>query len=246
MTSRPQDDELLSQDTFSLCSSTAHSYDASDKPWTINDVDSLDSNSIASSKPDSPVVQMLPFSMSHHAMLHSTVGASDIMYSAGSDFPGLTDVGDQTEMDFKTQDFNTYNSLFDFAAFDNDVNGQNGTQTSCTPEQRSPVDTWNPIAPDNRYSQNSMDHFNGNVLQQQPVSPPLTEASHDFSVTSSCSHSGYPAFITHEDAMLKDITATPVGTQGSNLGDPLFPLTPPLNEQDPNRLVELAFLFQLF
>jgi hypothetical protein len=43
--------------------------------------------------------------------------------------------------------------------------------------------------------------------------------------------------MSHEDAMLKDITATPVGGQGINLGDPIFPLTPPLNEQDPNRLV---------
>ncbi|KAL4809934.1 hypothetical protein BDV18DRAFT_156308 [Aspergillus unguis] len=237
MASRSQDDELLSQDNFSLCSSTAHSYDASDKPWTMNDMESLDSNSIASSKPDSPVVQMLPYSLSHHAALHSTVGASDIMYSASSDFSGLTDVTEHTDMDFKTQDFNPYNSLFDFSAFENDVNGQNGSHQSCTPDQGSPAnDAWNSIVSDNRYS-SSMDHFTGNVLQQTPVSPPLTEASNDFSVTSSCSHSGYPAFMTHEDAMLKDITATPAGAQGINLGDPLFPLTPPLHEQDPNRTV---------
>ncbi|KAL4900820.1 hypothetical protein BDW74DRAFT_182405 [Aspergillus multicolor] len=230
MASRPQDDELLSQDSFSLCSSTAHS----DKPWSMNDVDSLDSNSIASSKPDSPAVQMLSFSLSQHALLHSGVGASDIMYSAGSEFHGLPDVGEQ---DFSKQDFNPYNSLFDFSAFENDVNAQNGTHPSCTPDHGSPAgDAWNTNISDNRYNQGSMDHFSGNVFNM-PVSPPLTEASNDFAVTSSCSHSGYPAFMSHEDAMLKDVTTTPVGAQGINLGDPIFPLTPPLNEQDPNRTI---------
>ncbi|KAL6238266.1 hypothetical protein BDW75DRAFT_33218 [Aspergillus navahoensis] len=238
LASRPQDDELLSQDSFSLCSSTAHS----DKPWSMNDVDSLDSNSIASSKPDSPAVQMLSFSLSQHALLHSGVGASDIMYSAGSEFHGLPEVGEQTEMDFSKQDFNPYNSLFDFSAFDNDVNGQSGTHPSCTPDHGSPAgDGWNSLVSDSRYNQGSMEQFSGNVFNM-PVSPPLTEASNDLAVTSSCSHSGYPAFMSHEDAMLKDITTTPVGTQGVNLGDTIFPLTPPLNEQGPNRLVEFGGL----
>ncbi|KAJ0423644.1 hypothetical protein BJY00DRAFT_309883 [Aspergillus carlsbadensis] len=243
-----QDDELSSQDNFSLCSSTAQSRDTSDlKPWTLNDMDSTDSHSIASTKPDSPAVQMLSFSLSQHALLHGAMGASDIMYSAGSEFHGLPDV-DQHDMDFsKAQDYNNhYTSLFDFSAFENDVNGHNGTHPSCTPDHGSPVgdsqlahsDAWN-MVPDNRFNQGAtMDHFTGNVFQHMPVSPPLTEASNDVSVTSACSHSGYPAFMSHEDAMLKDITTTPV--QGINLGDPIFPLTPPLNEQDPNRTIRPA------
>ncbi|KAL2834847.1 hypothetical protein BDW59DRAFT_101 [Aspergillus cavernicola] len=236
-----QDDELRSQDNFSLCSNTAQNHDAADmKPWALNDVDSVDSNSIASTKPDSPAVQMLSFSLSQHALLHSAVGASDIMYSAGSEFHGLTDV-DHNDMDFsKAQDFNHYTALFDFSAFDNDVNG---THPSCTPEHGSPDadslttgDAWNMVS-DTRYSQGSMDHFTGNVFQHMPVSPPLTDASNDISVTSSCSHAGYPAFMSHDDAMLKDITATPVGAQGINLGDPIFPLTPPLNDQDHHRTI---------
>ncbi|KAL2818884.1 hypothetical protein BJX63DRAFT_419033 [Aspergillus granulosus] len=241
-----QDDELSSQDNFSLCSSTAQSRDTSDlKPWTLNDMDSTDSNSIASAKPDSPAVQMLSFSLSQHAILHGAMGASDIMYSAGSEFHGLPDV-EQNNMDFsKTQDFSQYTSLFDFSAFENDVNGHNGTHSSCTPDhgspndsQLAPSDAWNMVS-DTRYTQGStMDQFTGNVFQHMPVSPPLTEASNDVSVTSSCSHSGYPAFMSHDDAMLKDITATSV--QGINLGDPIFPLTPPLNEQDPNRTIRPA------
>ncbi|KAL4966022.1 putative C2H2 finger domain protein [Aspergillus stella-maris] len=229
MASRPQDDELLSQDSFSLSTSTTHG---------MHDMDSIDGSSIASSKPDdSPAVQMLSFSLSQHAQLHSAVGASDIMYSAGSDFHGLPDVGEQPDMDFsKPQDFNPYNSLFDFSAFENDVNGQNSSHPSSTPDHGSPAgDAWNSIVPDTRYSQ-SMDHYSGNVFHHMPVSPPLTEASNDLSVTSSCSHSGYPAYMANEDAMLKDITATPVGGH-LNLGDPIFPLTPPLAEQDPNRTI---------
>ncbi|KAI9369026.1 putative C2H2 finger domain protein [Aspergillus egyptiacus] len=241
-----QDDELLSQDNFSLSSNTGQSRDASDmKPWGLNDVDSLDSHSITSTKPESPAVQMLSFSLSQHALLHSAAGASDIMYSAGSEFHGLPEA-EQNDMDFsKGQDFNHYTSLFDFSAFENDVNGQNGTHPSCTPEHGSPVgdsltgDAWNMVS-DTRYNQGPMDHFNGNVFQNMPVSPPLTEASNDLSVTSSCSHPGFPAFMTHEDAMLKDVTATPIGPQGINLGDPIFPLTPPLNDQDPNRTVRQA------
>ncbi|KAL4875617.1 hypothetical protein BJY04DRAFT_154525 [Aspergillus karnatakaensis] len=233
-----QDDELLSQDSFSLCSNSTHSDVPDLKPWALNDVDSVDSNTLASTKPDSPAVQMLSFSLSQHALLHSAVGASDIMYSAGSEYHGLPDVG-QPDMDYgKAQDFsNNYTSLFDFSAFDNDVNG---THASCTPEHGSPAGDsqladWN-IASDSQYNQ-PMDHYNGNFYHPMPVSPPLTEASNDLSVTSSCSHSGYPAFMSHEDAMLKDITTTPIGPQGINLGDPIFPLTPPLNEQDPNRTI---------
>ncbi|KAL2867293.1 putative C2H2 finger domain protein [Aspergillus lucknowensis] len=241
-----QDDELLSQDNFSLCSSTAQSRDTSEmKHWTLNDLDSTDSNSIASTKPDSPAVQMLSLSLSQHALLHSAVGASDIMYSAGSEFHGLPDV-EQSDMDFsKAQDFSHYTSLFDFSAFENDANGHSGSHSSCTPDQGSPTgdsqlapsDSWN-IVSDTGYNRRStMDHFTGNLFQHVPVSPPLTEASNDVSVTTSCSHPGYPAYMSHEDAMLKDITATPVGAQGINLGDPIFPLTPPLNEQDPSRTI---------
>ncbi|KKK20841.1 hypothetical protein P175DRAFT_0189157 [Aspergillus ochraceoroseus IBT 24754] len=246
-----QDDDLSSQDNFSLCSSTAQTCDISNemKPWGLNDTDTLDSGSIASTKPESPEVQMLSFSLSQHALLHSAVGASDIMYSAGSHFHGLPDV-EQNELDYsKAQEFNHYTSLFDFSAFENDV--QNGSQ-SCTPDDGlsishgSPTDdshlatseAWNSLVSDSRnYQRSSVDQFTGNVFQPIPVSPPLTEASNDISVTSSCSHSGYPSFMSHEDAMLKDITATPVGPHGINLGDPIFPLTPPLNEQDPNRTI---------
>lgn len=239
------DDELSSQDNFSLCSSTNQSHGTPGlKSWSVSDVDGLDGGVMSSVKPESPEVQMLSFSLSQQLM-PSTVGPSDVMYHhSGPEFPSLQDMADQSELDFShAQDFNThYSSLVDFSAFDNDVGTQNGSQ-SCTSDDAHSVshsshtdDAWS-LVPDNRnYPGSSMDHFTSSMFHPVPVSPPLTEASNDVSVTSSCSHSGYPAYMPHDDGMLKDVTATPVG-QGINLGDPLFPLTPPLNEQDPNRSV---------
>lgn len=239
-----QDDDLSSQDNFSLCSSTHHSHGTDLKSWGLSDADALDHGVISSSKPESPEVQMLSFSLSQQ-LLPTTVGPSDVIYHTGADYQ---DIGEHNDLDFShAHDFSHYSSLVDFAAYDNDACGQNGTQP-CTPDDALSVghsshtdttnDTWNSLMADTRsYHASTLDHLATNLFQPMPVSPPLTEASNDISVTSSCSHTGYPSFMTHEDAMLKDVTATPLTSHGINLGDPLFPLTPPLSEQDPNRLV---------
>jgi hypothetical protein len=247
MASRPiQDDELSSQDNFSLCSSTHQSHGTPNglPSWALGDVDSYDSGVIPSTKPESPEVQMLSFNLSHQLM-PSTVGPSDVMYHTGSDYSGFHD----NDLDYSHgQEFNHYSSMVDLTAYDNDVSAQSGNQ-SCTDDALSVShsshtddshlaanDAWNSLVNDSRsYPGSALDQFSSNMFHPVPVSPPLTEASNDVSVTSSCSHSGYPSFMTHEDAMLKDVTATPVGSHGINLGDPLFPLTPPLAEQDPNK-----------
>ncbi|PKY08432.1 putative C2H2 finger domain protein [Aspergillus campestris IBT 28561] len=238
------DDELSSQDSFSLTSSTHQSRGTPTdlKPWGLNDVDALDSGLVSSSKPESPEVQMLSFSMSQQ-MMPSTVGPSDVVYHTGSEFP----MGDHNDLDFSnTQDFNHhYSSLVDLSAFDNDANGQNGNQSCPSDDNLSShsshddghmaaSEMWNSMVADTR---NYQGHFVPGMFPTVPVSPPLTEGGNDLAVTTSCSHSGYPTFMSHEDAMLKDVTATPVGSQGINLGDPLFPLTPPLTDQDPNRTI---------
>ncbi|KAF9888135.1 hypothetical protein FE257_009271 [Aspergillus nanangensis] len=241
----PQDDEISSQDNFSLCSSTHHTHGTPNGlSWALGDVDAIENGVISSSKPESPEVQMLSFSLSQQLM-PSTVGPSDVMYHNGSEFPSLHDVGEQNDMDFShAQDYH-YSSLVDFTAYENDTSGHNGTQ-SCTPDETlshssHTDDTWNSMVTDARnYQGSNLDQFTSNLFQTIPVSPPLTEASHDVSVTSSCSHSGYPTFMSHEDAMLKDVTTTPIGNQGINFGDPLFPLTPPLSDQDPNRTIRAS------
>ncbi|KAB8279552.1 hypothetical protein F9C07_2283347 [Aspergillus flavus] len=243
-----QDDDLSSQDNFSLCSSTHQSHGTPHglPSWALGDVDSLDNGVIPSTKPESPEVQMLSFNLSHQLM-PSTVGPTDVMYHTGSEYPGFHD----NDLDLThPQDFNPY-SMMDLTAYD-DVSGQSGNQ-SCTDDALSShsshtddshlaaSDAWNSMVTDTRnYHGSPLEQFSSSMFHPVPVSPPLTEASNDVSVTSSCSHTGYPSFMTHEDAMLKDVTTTPVGSHGINLGDPLFPLTPPLAEQDPNKTIRAS------
>ncbi|OJJ80028.1 putative C2H2 finger domain protein [Aspergillus glaucus CBS 516.65] len=229
-----EEDDLSSQDNYSLCSSTH----ANGNPWSLSDAEV---EAAAVSKAESPEVQMLSFNFSQQ-LVPSTVGPSEVMYQPGSDFQVIQD----NEMDFSQSrgDFNAYSAFLDFSAFDNDSSVHNGSQ-SCTDDslsvghsshmddgQMSANDAWNSML-----HRTSLDGLSS-IFQTTPVSPPLTEASNDFSITSSCSQSGYPSFMTQDDAMLKDVTATPsLSSHGINLGDPLFPLTPPLNEQDPHRTI---------
>lgn len=244
LTSRAlQDDDMSSQDNFSLCSSSHNGHGTPNdmKPWVLNDADALEN--AMSNKPESPEVQMLSFSFSQQ-LLPSTVGPSEVMYH--TDFPSVQDMNDHNDLDFShAQDFHHYSAFVDFAAFENDACAQPGTQ-SCTPDDAHSIGhsshtddsqfAWNSMMDNRNYQGSALDQLQSNIFRTVPVSPPLTEASNDVSVTSSCSNSGYPSFMSHDDAMLKDVT-TPIGNQSINLGDPLFPLTPPLSEQDPNRSV---------
>lgn len=243
---KKEEDDLSSQDNYSLCSSThTHGH-----PWSLSDGD-VDAGAVSSSKPESPEVQMLSFNLSQQLVPPSTVGPSEVMYQPGADFQVFQD----NDMDFSQSrgDFNAYSAFLDFSALDNDTSVHNGSQ-SCTDDSLSvgqsshtddghmtaANDAWNSMLGDARnYHRTSLDGLPSSIFQTVPVSPPLTEASNDFSVTSSCSQAGYPSFMTHEGAMLKDVTATPsLSSHGINLGDPLYPLSPPpLNEQDPKRFV---------
>ena len=244
-----QEDDLSSQDNFSLCSSAHHSHGTPNgmRSWTLNDAEVLDR--ISSTNPESPEVQMLSFSLSQQ-LLPSTVGPSDVMYHTGPDFTVVPDLTDHSDMDFShSHDFHQYSSLVDLNAFDNDPSTQSGTQSHTSEDALSighsshaddsqflaANENWNSMMTDSRsYHGSALDQISSNIFPTMPVSPPLTEAGNDMSVTSSCSHPGYPAFMTHDDVMMKDMTAT-VGNQGINIGEPLFPLTPPLSEKDRNR-----------
>lgn len=235
-----QDDEHSRQDGFS-CSSTHHGHGAPNgmASWAVSDAEVLEN--ISSTNPESPEVQLLSFSLSQQLM-PSTVGPSEVMYQTGSDFPAAPDMGGHHDLDFtQSHDFHQYSSLVDFAAFDNDACTSSGTQ-SRTPDDAHTDDshlavsneTWNSMMPDNRrYHGSTLDQFSSNLFQPLPASPPLTEAGTDGSVTSACSHTGYPAFMAHDDTLMKDVTATSIGPM--NPGDPLFPLSPPLTEKDRNR-----------
>ncbi|KAJ5106049.1 hypothetical protein NUU61_003396 [Penicillium alfredii] len=228
-----QDDELSSQDNSSLCSSiqTAHGNPQDLKDWTLNDAEPID-QAMSSSKPESAEVHMLSFSLSQQLMT-PTVGPNDVMYP-GVDFPAVPDLNDHNEV---PREF--FSSFVDLSSMDNDVCVQSGTSDDALSVGHSSHTedgqlTWNSMMSDNQYPGTTLDQLSSGLFQSVPVSPPLTEASNDVSVTS-CSHPGFPSFLAHDDTLIGDFTS-PIGTQGINPSDPLFP-SASLNEGDPNRTI---------
>lgn len=232
LASRPiQDDEMSSHDNSSLCSSirTAHGNPQDMKNWTLNHQESIDQ------KQDPSEVHMLSFSLSQQLMT-PTVGPNDVMYP-GVDFPAVPDMNDH-EM---SRDL--YNSFLDFSSVENDVCARNGTpddalsigHSSHTEDGHYIAESWTPVMHEAHYPGTTMEQFSSGLFQTTvPVSPPLTEASNDMSVTS-CSHPGFSSFMAPDDSLLGgDFTTSPLGTHGINPADPLFPSTS-LNDRDLNR-----------
>ncbi|KAJ5668586.1 uncharacterized protein N7477_007156 [Penicillium maclennaniae] len=227
-----QDDDLSSQDTSLLCSiPTAHGNPQDMKEWNMNTTESLDQ---AMSSKESPQVQMLSFSLSQHLMT-PTVGPNDVMYT-GVDFPAVQDLHDQRD----------FYSFVDLSSVDNDVCGQASSpddalsvaHSSHTDDGHYIVshEPWNAMMPDGQYPGTTLDQLSSSLFQTVPVSPPLTEASNDISVTSSCSHPGFPSYMAADDTFLGDFTNSPMGSHGINPADPMFP-SAPLSDKDPNRTI---------
>lgn len=249
-----QDDELSSQENFSLSSSLPNG-----SHWALTSADSVEPSPALSHEPESPEVQMLSFSFSQQPLPptagHSNATGPGSMYPSLSDFQAVQDVSDHNEMDFShTQDFQHFSSMVDFS-FDHDACAPNGTQ-GCAPDDTSSVghsshtdesqlvsgnEAWNSLTVDTGNLHGSpLDQFSSSMFNPIPVSPPLTDASNDVSVTSSCS--GFSSLRAHDESFFGDITNSSIGGQNINLADPIFPLTPPLSDQDPNRLEISRFI----
>lgn len=229
-----QDDEISSHDSSSLCSiPAAHGTPQDMKDWTLNTTESFDQ---AMSSKESPHMQMLAFHMSTQ-LATPTVGPHDVMYT-GVDFPPVTDLHDHNEMPRE------FYSFLDMSPMDNDVCVQSSTPDDALSVAHSSHtedghlipgnETWNSMMTENHYPGTTLDQLSSSLFQTVPVSPPLTEASNDISVTSSCSHPGFPPYLAPDDTILGDYTS-PM-SRGLNPAEPLFP-TPPLSEKDPNRTI---------
>ncbi|KAJ5475645.1 hypothetical protein N7539_007932 [Penicillium diatomitis] len=230
-----QDDDLSSQDTASLCSLPSTQGTIPDlKEWNMNSSESIEQ---AMSSKDSPQVQMLSFSLSQQLMT-STVGPSEVMY-AGVDFPAVSD--HDMHRDFY--------SFVDLSSMDNDVCGQTSTPDDAQSVALSAHtddghfiaghESWNAMMADGQYPGNSLDQLSANLYQTMPVSPPLTEASNDIPITSACSQSGFTSFFAPDDSFLGEYTTSPMGNP-LNPAEPLFPISTPLSEKDPNRTIRQA------
>lgn len=227
-----QDDELSSQDNSSLCSSisTAHGSPTDIPDWTTQSLDQ------AISSKESPV-QMISYSLSHQLMT-PTVGPNDVMYT-GVDFPAVPDMHEQNELRRDFYDF------VDIASMDDNVCVQTSPSDDALSVAHSShnedgqliaaPEAWNLMMSDGHYHGTALDQLSSGIFQPVPVSPPLTEASNDVCVTSSCSHPGFSSFLAPQDTLLGEFTASPIGNQGINPADPLFPS--PLSENDANRYI---------
>lgn len=227
----PQDDDSSSHDNLSF--SSAHGTPQDIKDWNLNTTESLDQ---AVSSKESPQVQMLSFSLSQQLMT-PTVGPNDVMYT-GVDFPAVSDLHDNE----LPRDFYAF---VDLPSMDNDAcvhasspdDALSATHSSHTEDGQltSASDSWKAMMSEDHYPGTTLGQLSSGLFQTVPVSPPLTEASNDISVTSSCSHPGFPSFLAADDSFLGDFTNPPIGHTGIHPADPpLFPSVP-LSDKDPNR-----------
>jgi hypothetical protein len=74
------------------------------------------------------------------------------------------------------------------------------------------------------------------IFNALPATPPHSEGA-EISASSACTQPGFPSYIPSDDGMFVDGADASISVQPFTLGEPYYPLTPPLTEQDPNRLV---------
>lgn len=76
-----------------------------------------------------------------------------------------------------------------------------------------------------------------NIFNTLPASPPHTEGGSEARGTSSGSQTAYQSsFVPSEDAMFDSLPdSASLSNQNFSLGEPYYPLTPPLCDQDQSR-----------
>lgn len=238
---RTNQDDDISQDHFSLSSAIRQSQDMDQ--WTLSTSDSMESSPIPT-QPETPEVAMLSYSFSQQ-LIPSVTGIND----SATMFPPLPDIqiagglAEHAEMDFpNTHHFASAfaaSSLFEYP-YDNDDTAQRCMHDDTASlghnshhedgQLFSTQDTWNLSLDTSNLAGANFDQLT-NVLSP-PVSPPLTEASQ----VSASSQAAF-SFSGHEDTLVND--------QKMGVHDPFHPLSPPLNDQDPNRFVLSFFMSPL-
>lgn len=229
-----QDDEISSQDHFSL-SGLPHTSRDMDQ-WTLSTSDSMESSPVVT-QPETPDLQMLSYSFSNQLLPTSGISDTAVMFPSLSDIQTAGALGEHGDIDFsQAQDFSqAFSSMVDFS-YDDGAQGCMHDDTASLGHGSHHEDghlasgreTWNMSVDNGDFPAATYDQIKHGL--PAPVSPPLTEASH-VSVSSAYAFQGY------DEGLLNDNTSATVCGPNLSLGDPFFPLTPPLNDQDPNRFV---------
>ena len=220
--------------------------------------DSFETNMISTTEP-SPQDSGMFFSSFPQQMLQPSTGhvsneGPSPNYTSLSELQAMQDITDtcsSPQMAFtQSQGFQDYSPVMDFSS--DHGSHLNGTPDCCHDDAASIEskcrtmedtqmfagnDAWDPLSMDAELYPNAAVGQLSSLFHPLPVSPPLTEASHDISVTSACSQSSYQPFATQENALFGEIPMPAMSGQNENIRDQYFPTTPPLNdEQDPHRL----------
>lgn len=216
--------------------------------------DSFETSMISTTEP-SPQDSGMFFSSFPQQMLQSSTGhisneGPSPNYTPLSELQAMQDMTDSPQMAFThSQGFPEYSPVMDFSS----DHSSHLTTPDCCPDDSGLIeskcrtmedtqmfagnDAWNPLSMDAELFPNAAVDQLSSLFHPMPVSPPLTEASNDISVTSACSQSSYPPYPAQDNALFGEISMPAVAGKPENAGDQYFPSTPPLtDEQDPHRL----------
>lgn len=221
-----QDDEMSTQDGFSYSSSLQSSHDMDH--WTLSAPGSMESSPVMP-QPKTPEVQMLPYSFPHQSMLPSG-GLPD---STGM-FPSLSDLhaGGASEMEYAQpgQDFSqAFSSMVDFP-FDESQSCMNDDCASMGNSALHEDGSWKMSLDNGDFPTTTYESVTAGTTA--PVSPPLTEASN-------VSMASGPAYTLpgHDETIRGEKDSGTVRGPTLSMEESAHPLTPPLNDQDPNKFV---------
>ncbi|KAL1993708.1 hypothetical protein VTN49DRAFT_2377 [Thermomyces lanuginosus] len=221
-----QDDEMSTQDGFSYSSSLQSSHDMDH--WTLSAPGSMESSPVMP-QPKTPEVQMLPYSFPHQSMLPSG-GLPD---STGM-FPSLSDLhaGGASEMEYAQpgQDFSqAFSSMVDFP-FDESQSCMNDDCASMGNSALHEDGSWKMSLDTGDFPTTTYESVTAGTTA--PVSPPLTEASN-------VSMASGPAYTLpgHDETIRGEKDSGTVRGPTLSMEESAHPLTPPLNDQDPNKTI---------
>ncbi|EEP75361.1 predicted protein [Uncinocarpus reesii 1704] len=258
--SRTLPDDDYTQDAFSL-SPTFHGHTGFNDfgHWAFNDgvllssdisstseatEESFDTRSIQAGDYDMSDTQMLPFSSCSPPLFPKADGSVDQSLPELSQIPGLSSSQDsspqlcfsnpQGYQNFSTLTFPFDNETMHRASGINDgksVGLNMASQRMIKSEPFAQV-SWDPLASEVNGVPNVT--LSGSRMNRLPATPP--EGNQDLSATSACTQTY--TFPGQDGSSYLDVSDTSsLSTQNFSIGEPFYPLTPPLTEQDPNRTI---------
>lgn len=255
-------DDEFSQDTFSL-SPTFHGQNGFNdlSHWAFNDPvllssdmsttseateESFDTRSIQAGDYEISDTHMLPFSSCSPPLFPKTDGTMDQSLSELGHMPALSDHQDSSpQLLFSNpqgfQNFTTLSFSYEDEMMHHNAGMSDGKSTGLNMASQPLIKSeafrqvaWESMSGDMNPASNMTLSATPLHLNRLPMTPPLTEANQDLSSASACpqsysfSHQAESPFVDFSDT-------SSISAHTFSIGEPFYPLTPPLTEQDPNR-----------